>query len=123
MWSNVTDAAEHLERAIVFTGNAELYGSFMRRVANEWPISCEHNLTDEAMNRKAWIGHAATALAIGCPEHITRQAWGRLTDQQRDAANEQAQNAINEWVARHTNKDRGLHSAVEAQGVFQWVAR
>lgn len=123
MWSNVPDVGAHLERAITFTGNATLYGSYMVRVTLEWPISCEHNLTDEAMNRKAWIGHAATALAIGCPEHITRQAWGRLTDEQRDAANEQAQDAIDQWCRTYQGKDSGLHHPMATQRVFEWATR
>lgn len=123
MWNNVSNVPEHLARAIKFTGDHVLYGSFMRRVTLEWPISCEHNLTDEAMNRKAWIGHAATALAISCPEHITRMAWGHLTEEQRDLANRQAQDAIDSWIATYQGKDSGLHSSMAAQRIFPWLAR
>jgi hypothetical protein len=78
----------------------------MQRVIREWPKACEHNLTAVAMNRQAWIGHAATAMALdGCPETITRQAWGRLTQEQQDAANEQAQKAIDQWINWHEAKD------------------
>lgn len=103
MWASIPahEARKHLKDAISFTGDAKLYGSFMRRVIAEWPISCEHNLTDLGQNRKAWIGHAATALAIGCPEHITREAWGKLTQQQQDEANAQAQEAIEAWESAH----------------------
>lgn len=99
MWRIVSKAEEKqfLSEAITFTGNAKLYGSFMVKVANEWKVSCEHNLTCEDMNRKAWIGHAATCLAINCPEYITRMAWAYLTDKQRDEANYQAQKAIELW--------------------------
>lgn len=97
MWRKVTDEAEHLQRAIEFTGNAELYGSYMRRVINEWPISCEHNLTNPGMNQKAWLGHAAVQMAIQCPEYITRQAWKYLTQEQQGQANHQAVMAIVAW--------------------------
>lgn len=113
MWDGASaeESRGHLSRAIKFTGDAKLYGSYMRRVIVEWPFSCEHNLTDIGQNRKAWIGHAATALAIGCPEHITRQAWGHLSKQQQDDANEQAQAAIEEWENARKNtrtpKDMG----------------
>ena len=106
MWRTIP-ASEHeamLAKAIEFTGNAELYGSFMMRVVAEWPISCEQNLTNEGMNRKAWVGHAATSMAINCPEYITREAWGHLTDQQRDEANAKAQEAIDTWVEQHKAK-------------------
>jgi len=103
MWRKVSksEELEFLPKAIEFTGDHVLYGSFMRRVIVEWPIGCEQNLTDLMINRKAWVGHAATCLAIRCPEYITRAAWGHLTDEQRSLANRQAQNAIDEWEARY----------------------
>lgn len=103
MWRNVSalKAVSFLSAAVKFTGDAELYGSFMVRVANEWPISCEHNLTDISQNRRAWIGHAAACLAIGVPEHITRAAWGRLTQNQQDEANAKADEAIRYWELNH----------------------
>lgn len=88
-----------LYNAIEFTGNAPLYGSFMRRVVREWPVSCEQNMTDIGINRKAWVGHAAACLAINSPEYVTRMAWAHLTNEQQRAANRQAQDAIDEWEA------------------------
>ena len=93
------EEARLLQEAIVFTGNAALYGRWMRRVTKRWRYSCEHNLTDLSMNRKAWLGHAACCMAIGCPEHITRSAWWRLSREQQDAANLQAERAIAAWEA------------------------
>lgn len=97
MWGDVQDRATFLRRAILFTGNYRLYGRYMLRVVNEWPNSCENALTDMTLNRKAWVGHAACALALGCPEDITRQAWGHLTNEQRALANGQADRAISHW--------------------------
>lgn len=99
MWDRAEKDGQ-LEAAIAFTGNAVLYGKAMMRVINEWPVSCEHNLTDLNQNRRAWIGHAAACLEIGCPEHVTRKAWGYLTQLQRDEANEQATQAILAWERR-----------------------
>jgi hypothetical protein len=60
MWRVVTksEESELLKVALEFTGNAERYGSYMLRVIQEWPISCEHNLTNGGMNQLAWVGHA-----------------------------------------------------------------
>lgn len=96
MWGK-TDDKDMLSKAIQFTGDHQLYGSFMQRVVREWPFSCEHNLSDTAQNRRAWVGHAAVALALGCPEDITRQAWHHLTQEQQDLANAEADKAINYW--------------------------
>lgn len=102
MWRRVLPDEEErfVEAAVQFTGDAMLYGSFMLRVTREWPFSCEHNLTERAMNRRAWVGHAAACIAIGCPEYLTRRAWWMLTQEQRDAADAQATEAIRSWVNR-----------------------
>ena len=97
MWGKVEDRKNFLSKAVEFTGNHKLYGSFMTRVVNEWPVSCENALTDYYMNRKAWIGHAACALGIGCPEDITRQAWKELSYEQQYLANKEASRAISSW--------------------------
>lgn len=99
MWRKVSQQEEQelLQKAIEFTGNAELYGSYMKMVTEQWPISCEHNLTNSGMNQKAWLGHAATQMAINCPEYITRMAWKHLSQQQRDEANQQAEINIRLW--------------------------
>jgi hypothetical protein len=103
MWRKVTksEREEYLEKAIDFTGNAELYGEYMIEVVLNWEYSCEQNLTDMSLNRKAWIGHAACCMAIRCPEYITRSAWWHLTKDQRDRANLNASIAIELWEEQH----------------------
>lgn len=97
MWGDVENKKEWLQKAIDFTGDHNLYGSWMIEVAKNWKYSCEHNLTKNDTNKKAWIGHAAVAMAIQCPEDIVREAWGHLTKEQQDMANMRAQEAINFW--------------------------
>lgn len=110
MWRKTSkdDERKYLEDAIRFTGDAELYGDWMLKVLDEWPVACEHNLSDAGQNRKAWIGHAACCLAIGCPESITRQAWGFLTEQQQHDANLKASEAINKWERDNSNGQQEL---------------
>jgi hypothetical protein len=101
MWGEATDKKTALETAIAFTGDHELYGQYMRRVCEEWPVSCENALTDPYLNQKAWVGHAAVALAHGIPEDITREAWRFLTDEQKYLANKEAEQAIKAWKERY----------------------
>jgi len=105
MWGNVNDRPKYLKKAIEFTGDHKLYGRFMMRVVNEWRFSCEHNLSNKTQNRKAWVGHAACALAFGCPEDIVRAAWSHLSEEQQELDNEQAQNAINYWEEAQCQKE------------------
>jgi hypothetical protein len=99
MWGDVSHRETWLRIAIEFTGNAELYGEWMRRVADEWPNLCAHALTKPG-DKRAWIGHAAAAMAICCPEDIVREAWGHLTEQQQTSANAKAAAAIEYWRSK-----------------------
>jgi hypothetical protein len=96
MWGEVSRRRTWLQIAIAFTGDHELYGCWMKRVAEQWRHSCEHNLTKPG-DKRPWIGHAAVALAIGCPEDIVREAWGSLSEEQQVRANAKASEAIEYW--------------------------
>lgn len=81
--------------------DAPAFGSACRRVTVEWPKSTEAAITTPSLNYQAWIGHAASALVLGCPEDLTRQAWRTLSDDEQRLANEAAMVAINAWRAAH----------------------
>lgn len=108
MWRKLERHQEEdfFNKAVDFTGNAELYGSFMLKVLQQWPISCEQNLSAGGMNRRAWIGHAAACIAFECPEYITRLAWGYLNKQQQDSANAQADIAIKLWESDYKGQSK-----------------
>jgi hypothetical protein len=71
----------------------------MREVTVAWKYASEANL-HEPPNNRAWLGQAACAFAAEVPEHLTRAAWGRLTDAQRVEANRIADRVIDEWKYR-----------------------
>ena len=119
MWGSVANRQEAIAQAIEFTGNAKLYGSFMQRVIKEWPISCENALTDYSLNRKAWLGHAAVALALRLPEDVTRAAWAELSYEQQLLANKEASRAIQAWEYAYL-KDRGLLESLGSPMLFGW---
>lgn len=108
MWRKIggKERERLLQDAIAFTGDAKSYGHFMRQALDQWPISCEQNLSNKTINRKAWIGHAAVCIALGCSEDVTREAWHHLTQQQQDEANLQAEQTIQEWERRMKEKKR-----------------
>ncbi len=54
MWGTVGDRRRWVKAAIEFTSDHKRYGRFMMRVIDEWPISCENDLTviePESMDR------------------------------------------------------------------------
>jgi len=97
MWSKSENRKADLKKAIEFTGNHRLYGKYMMQVVREWVFSCENSLTNIDINHKAFIGHCAAAKALGLPEDLVRQAWGVLTDEQRQKADMAAERAIRWW--------------------------
>lgn len=72
-------------------------GAWMEKVLQEWPVSCEANLSYTGMNRRAWLGQAACCLAFGHPSFITKRAWHRLDETTQTAANAQADRVISQW--------------------------
>ena len=106
MYRNLNKKSEEtfLKKAIEFTEDHILYGSWMLKVIIIWPFSCEHNLTNPNMNKKAWIGHAASCMAIQCPEYVTRKAWAFLSKTQQKEANNQALIAIELWETHYAKK-------------------
>lgn len=104
MYSRSLDEELDLKKAIEFTGNHDAYGLAMKEVVEKWKFSCEHNLTNLNINRKAWLGHAACSFKMKLPEYIVRSAWGLLTEPQRILANAQADKWIEYWEANILKK-------------------
>jgi hypothetical protein len=118
MWGSPYDS-QALSMAITFIGNHMLYGQWMIKVVNDWPISCENAFTNDSLNKKAWLGHAAVAYAMQIPESITRKAWGFLTYEQRILANKKATNAIAVWYDNYT-RNKEVHKNMGEQMLFEW---
>lgn len=83
----------------------------MAKVIKEWPNSAEHNLTNEAMNRIAWLGQSSCAYEFGCCAEQTRSGFQLLTEQQQNAANAAADRVLQAWILQH---ERVINEHVEA---------
>lgn len=88
---------EHIGRAANLMRDASAFETAMIAAIQQWPRSCEHNLTADAVNKIAWLGHAGCCVVAGSPEEATRVAWHTLTAQQQDAANAAAARALKTW--------------------------
>jgi hypothetical protein len=69
----------------------------LRAVITKWKHSCEHYLTNAAMNRIAWLGQAAACYALGIPA-VYRGGFYLLTSDQQEAANKAALDSLNKWL-------------------------
>lgn len=69
----------------------------MFSVITEWVKSSKHNLSKQATNKLSWLGQAACCYEYGIPEHVTRSVWNKLTEQERQNANNIAKQIVELW--------------------------
>lgn len=82
----------------------------LERVISEWKHSCEHYLTNGAMNRIAWLGQAALCYKHGIPSEF-RGGYGLLTEDQQLAADQAALRALNKWMERNGREPVSMEDA------------
>jgi len=93
-----------IENAIEMFNSWELTINNMNRVIKEWNYSCEHNLTNESMNKIAYIGQAACCIYAGVPSSLTMEAWNKLSDEVKDRSNEIAKSVLTVWETNQKHK-------------------
>lgn len=91
--------------------DTDRFREILNIVTSEWVYSCEHNLTNKSMNRIAWLGQAALAYEYQIPS-IYCAGFQLLSDEEQQAANEVALEALNGWLVRRgmnpVSMDEGL---------------
>jgi hypothetical protein len=80
-----------------FLSDVSAFESALAAVITQWKFSCEHYLTNDRMNRIAWLGQAATCIVLGIPA-AHRGGFYLLTAEQQDRANAAALAALNKWL-------------------------
>ena len=79
-----------------FLSDLTAFASGLEGVTSEWKHSCEHYLTNESMNRIAWLGQAAMCYVDNIPSRF-RGGYNLLSDDQKDAADNLALEYLNKW--------------------------
>lgn len=93
-----------------FLRNPERFREALRGVLADWPNSCEHYLSNERMNRIAWLGQAAMCYATGVPQEF-RGGYNRLTRTEQRRADEVALEALNQWLIDRGEDPHTLETA------------
>lgn len=83
-----------------FLSDLDAFRDGLEKVTTEWKYSCEHYLTNSAMNRIAWLGQASMCAVHGVPSEY-RGGYSLLTKDQQTAADELALEYLNRWLERH----------------------
>ena len=95
-----------------FFKNPNLVEIYMDKVINEWPISCEHNLSNLSMNRVAYIGQAACNIYGEIPNISTMYAWKFIDSDLRDLADKIAIKTILKWEQKQKYKNIYLNGKI-----------
>lgn len=88
---------EMINKVVDFFRNPKLTRDFMMKVVKEWKYSCEHNLTNESMNKVAYIGQGACCIYAGIPSTITMEAWSKVPKESQLEADKIALDVIEYW--------------------------
>lgn len=102
------DECKEMYRA--FLSDLEAFEKALKRVTSEWKNSCEHYLTNEAMNRIAWLGQSSACLALGLPSKY-RSGYFLLTEEQQQAADNLALRYLNKWLRANDRDPVDLEGA------------
>jgi hypothetical protein len=89
----------------------ELFTKGLEKVTSEWKFSCEHYLTNQSMNRIAWLGQASVCALFGVPSSYS-DAWFKITEEKRDEANKLALLYLNKWLIKNNRKTIDLNTAL-----------
>lgn len=105
MWKKAIKEQEQelITKSYEFMKNHKLFGKAMNNVINNWKYTCEHNLTDNSINHKAFLGQCAVCYELGSPEYITRICWSMLSDNEKDLANKEAKKNIKLFIEKLKN--------------------
>jgi len=94
-----------------FLADTDRFREAAECVISDWEKSCEHYMTNFAMNRIAWIGQAAMCYATGIPSKFCG-GFSLLTDKQKDAANQVALDILNKWLVANGREEVSMEDAL-----------
>ena len=105
-WSH-EDCEKEFKRIL---SNQHLFREILNKVITEWKYSCEHYLTNNSMNRIAWLGQAAVCYHSGVPSKYSG-AWMDLDEKTRNKANKIALKYLNKWIKTNNFKQVNFDEA------------
>lgn len=88
-----------------FLSKPLLFSLAIEKVFKEWTHSSEHFLTNQNINRIAWIGQAALCVSTGISS-FNRGGFSLLSTEQQALANEIARSYLNRWENEYKSKNK-----------------
>jgi hypothetical protein len=94
-----------------FLSNDEKFKEALNGVITKWKYSCEHYLTNKAMNRIAWLGQASMCYGTGIPSAFCG-GFNLLSESEQDKANNIALQYLNIWLSNNGREQISLEEAL-----------
>ena len=89
---------ELINSCVELLQNKKHFYESARLLTKSWVYCCEVNLTNNEMNRKAWIGQATCCFRFGANSETVIVAWHKLDNYYKDEANMVADIVIKEYI-------------------------
>jgi len=113
-----------------FLEDTPRFESALQRVTSEWRHSCEHFLSNQNINRIAWLGQSSMCIATGIPACF-RGGFKLLSEVQRDTANATADKWLWKWAKEQDRPQlcfefsfpRALRPGTTQERVAEYVRR
>lgn len=93
-----------------FLADVPMFEAAMQSILLEWKNSCEHYLSNERMNRIAWLGQASMCYAKGIPAQFSGGFY-LLSEENQYKANLSALKFLNQWLKKRGEKELTLEEA------------
>lgn len=100
---------QKIESVLKMFNSKELTEKYMRKAIYEWKYSCEHNLSNNSINKIAYIGQCACCIFDEVPNLVTMYAWKLLSQEIRDRSDKIAIKIIKEWEQNIKLKNTLIH--------------
>ncbi len=90
-----------LELCASLLRDTQAFQDALKVIIRDWKYSCEHNLSNESMNRIAYLGQAACALVYNVPASKSMGGYNLLTESEKVAADATAKKYLDIWLKEH----------------------
>lgn len=104
-----------------FLSNIPRFEKALERVLKEWPFSCDQFLSNDNINRIAWLGQASMCIETGIPSDF-KSGFRLLTLDQQRIANKTAQVYLDKWLKGKGNENPRTCSEIHKPMDAMWLS-
>jgi ParB-like chromosome segregation protein Spo0J len=97
-----------------FLSNLPRFEAALDGVISKWVNSCEHYLTNQSMNRIAWLGQASVCYDCGIPSKYC-SGFNLLSEQQQNEANMLALQYLNKYLVSRGMEEVSIDDAMTSR--------